>query len=53
MKEYKVMVGSKVSVVKSLDYAKWIAKNASVVNFRASVFDGNERMARYEWGKEI
>lgn len=53
MKEYKVMVAGKVSVVKDLDYAKWIAKNASVVNFRASVFDGNERVAHYEWGKEI
>jgi hypothetical protein len=53
MKEYKILVGNKASVVKDLEYAKWIAKNASVVNFRASVFCGNERVAHYEWGKEI
>ena len=53
MKEYKILVGNKARVVKNLNYAKWIAKNASVVNFRASVLCGNERVARYEWGKEI
>ncbi len=53
MKEYKVMVAGKVSVVKDLEWAKEIAKKASLVNFRASVFNGNEKVASYEWGKEI
>ena len=53
MKEYKILVGNRVSIVKDLEYAKWLAKNASVVSFRASVFCGNERVAHYEWGKEI
>ena len=53
MKEYKILVGGRVSVVKDLEYAKWLAKNASLVSFRASVFCGNERVAHYEWGKEI
>lgn len=54
MKEYKILVGNKTSVVKcSLEWAKLIARDASIVNFRASVFCGNERVARYEWGKEI
>lgn len=54
MKEYKILVGNKASVVKcSLEWAKLIARHASIVNFRASVFCGNERVARYEWGKEI
>ena len=53
MKDFKVMVNGKVSVVKDMEWAKEIARKASLVNFRAVVKDGNEIVARYEWGKEI
>lgn len=53
MKEYKVRVADKARVVKDLNHAKLIAKNASIVNFRASVFCDSKKIAHYEWGKEI
>lgn len=53
MKEYKILVGNKITVIKDLTWAKEVAKRESQVNFRATILDGNERIARYEWGKEI
>ena len=53
MKEYKVLVGNRTRVVKDLAWGKEIARMMSRVNFRATVVDGNEIVARYEWGKEI
>ena len=53
MKEYRVMVNNKVSVIKDLDWAKEVAKRDSLVNFRAVVLENGKVIARYEWGKEI
>ena len=53
MKEYKVMVNNKVSVIKDLAWAKEVAKRDSLVNFRAVVLEDGKAIARYEWGKEI
>lgn len=52
MKEYKVRVADKARVVKDLNHAKLIAKNASIVNFRASVFCDSKKIAHYEWAKK-
>lgn len=51
--EYKVRVVGKASVVKGLEWAKEIARKASLVNFRAVVENNGKIVARYEWGKEI
>jgi hypothetical protein len=50
---YVVLVGSKSKSFNDLEWAKEVAKNDSLVNFRASVFEGNEVKAKYEWGKEL
>ena len=51
MKTYKVLFADKGLLVKGLDRAKELAKNKSIVNFRASIFDGNTKVATYENGK--
>lgn len=51
--EYKVRVANKVSVIKGLEWAKEIARKASLVNFRAVVESNGKAVARYEWGREI
>jgi hypothetical protein len=52
-KMYVVLVGSKSKSFNDLEWAKEVAKKDSLVNFRASVFEGNEVIAKYEWGKEL
>ena len=51
--EYKIRVAGKAIVVKGLEWAKEIARKASLVNFRAVVEHDNKIIAKYEWGKEI
>lgn len=54
MEKFKILFANKEMVFVGLERAKEIAKKQSLVNFRVSVFDSNNKMvARYEWGKEI
>ena len=50
---YVVLVVNKSKAYNNLEWAKEVAKKDSLVNFRASVFEGNEVIAKYEWGKEL
>lgn len=51
--EYKVRVAGKAIVVKGLEWAKEVARKASLVNFRAVVESNEKIVAKYEWGKEL
>jgi hypothetical protein len=51
MKTYKVLFANEGVLVIGLERAREFAKNKSLVNFRASIFDGNTKVATYEWGK--
>jgi hypothetical protein len=51
MKTYKVLFANKGLLVVGLERARELAKNKSLVNFRASIFDGNTKVETYENGK--
>lgn len=54
MEKYKILFANKAMVFVGLERAKEIAKKQSLVSFRVSVFDSNnKKVAYYEWGKEI
>lgn len=54
MEKFKILFANKAMVLVGLERAKEIAKKQSLVSFRVSVFDSNnKRVAKYEWGKEI
>lgn len=54
MEKYKILFANKEMVFVGLERAKEIAKNQSLVSFRVSVFDSNnKKVAKFEWGKEI
>lgn len=54
MEKFTILFANKTLVFQSLERAKEIAQKQSLVSFRVSVFDNNnKRVARYEWGKEI
>lgn len=51
--KYVVLVANKSKVYSDLEWAKECARRDSIVNFRTSVFEGSEVVAKYEWGKEL
>ena len=51
--KYVVLVANKTKVYSDLEWAKECARRDSIVNFRTSVFEGSEVIAKYEWGKEL
>lgn len=54
MEKFTILFANKTLVFQGLERAKEIAQKQSLVSFRVSVFDSNnKRVARYEWGKEI
>ena len=53
MKQYKVLRANKGYMVYGLERAMEYAQKDSQVAFRVSVFDGNQKIATFEWGKQI
>lgn len=53
MKQYKVLLTNKTILVYGLERAKEYAQRQSIVCFRATVLDGDVKIARYENGKEL
>ena len=51
--KYVVLVANKSKAYSDLEWAKECAKRDSLVSFRATVFEGSEVVAKYEWGKEL
>lgn len=51
-KKFVIMYANKMIAFVGEDRAREQAKNISKVNFRAYVFDGNKKIAFYEWGEE-
>ena len=52
MKKYTILFANKSVCYQGLERAKKYAQEQSLVSFRASVFDGNQKIVTYEWGKE-
>lgn len=53
MKDYKIYNVNKCFIVKGLDRALEIAQNDSRIGNRVSVFDGDKKIATYQFGVRI
>lgn len=53
MKTYKVLQVNKTYTFKNLEVAKLYAKNNTLYGGKITVFDGNQKIATYQNGKEI